>query len=296
MFSFCRFSLLAAGSSGQAATGGAGGDNELGGEPADDFVASLLQPDQPAAQLTSPLPASPPSDGAEHAAARRQAVAALHACPGAADGVPAALLAIPGDAEQAAEVCCCACGSTLAVLCPHPAGPKLGICLALRLFLGPPLGGGRRAVLLAAGYEDGSVAVWDPAAGAKPLALGKLHSKPVMALDVDPGGGGGVSGAAEGRLAAFEVDYAGGAVRRWHALGARQEGVGDVAVRPDGRIVAAAGWDGRVRLYKRRSGAALAVLKVRRAREGGAALLQGGGERAPGAQGESQQARRCVCC
>lgn len=44
-----------------------------------------------------------------------------------------------------------------------------------------------------------------------------------------------------------------------------EEGVGDVCVRQDGRIVAAGGWDARVRLFHMRTGKRLAVLKQHRA-------------------------------
>ncbi len=44
----------------------------------------------------------------------------------------------------------------------------------------------------------------------------------------------------------------------------RQAGTNDVAVRPDGRLFACAGWDGRARLYTlRKRQEPLAVLKVR---------------------------------
>jgi WD40 repeat protein len=44
-----------------------------------------------------------------------------------------------------------------------------------------------------------------------------------------------------------------------------EEGVGDVCVRGDGRILAVGGWDSRVRLFHMRTGKRLAVLKQHRA-------------------------------
>lgn len=43
----------------------------------------------------------------------------------------------------------------------------------------------------------------------------------------------------------------------------KQAGTADIAIRGDGKIVAAAGWDGRVRLFSCKTCAALALLKVR---------------------------------
>lgn len=44
-----------------------------------------------------------------------------------------------------------------------------------------------------------------------------------------------------------------------------EEGVGDVCVRQDGRVVAVGGWDAKVRLFHMRTGKRLAVLKQHRA-------------------------------
>jgi WD40 repeat protein len=44
-----------------------------------------------------------------------------------------------------------------------------------------------------------------------------------------------------------------------------EEGVGDVCVRQDGRLVAVGGWDARIRLFHMRTGKRLAVLKQHRA-------------------------------
>jgi hypothetical protein len=79
-----------------------------------------------------------------------------------------------------------------------------------------------------------------------------------------------VAGSAEDQLVAFKLDHAAGRLAvRWE-IELQRKGIGDAVVRPDRRLLATAGWDGRVRLYKYRSGRALAILKV------GAAQLLGG--------------------
>ena len=269
------------------------------------------------------------------------AVAALHPhCPGAPPAAPCppALLALPGGDECSAEVVCCGCGATVASA-PQPAlGRKVGMVMALALFMGPcaspaaaptsaPADGAEQQepsagssgrpgtesagarLLLAAGYEDGSLAVWEVAAPlARVLALRRLHDEPVMALTIDPAGEGGACGAAERQITLFRLarggaDAAGAqaappqqagaapdgctahamstttsstttssnggmAIEVGRCMEARKEGVGDLALRADGKLLVAGGWDGRARLYKYRSGRPLAVLKVGAAQGG----------------------------
>ncbi len=46
-------------------------------------------------------------------------------------------------------------------------------------------------------------------------------------------------------------------------MGDSHAGIGDIAVRPDGRLLATTGWDGAVRIFHRRRMQPLALLKVR---------------------------------
>lgn len=124
-------------------------------------------------------------------------------------------------------------------------------------------------IILAAGYEDGSVAVWHVGAapGAPPLAQRQLCSEPVMALAIDGAAAGGAAGSAEEQVVVFRLDLTACPARlsvrhTMEVSGKGKAGFGDVAVRPDNRLLATAGWDGRVRLFKYRSGRPLAVLKV----------------------------------
>lgn len=112
------------------------------------------------------------------------------------------------------------------------------------------------------------------AATSVPLVARQLHEEPVLALDLDLSGAAGVSGGADARLVFFKLELQQQAqqqqqqqkeqpalkVRKAAAL--KTPGVNDLALRGDGRIVAAAGWDGRVRVFKCRTGEPLAVLRV----------------------------------
>jgi hypothetical protein len=91
----------------------------------------------------------------------------------------------------------------------------------------------------------------------------QLCTEPMMALCIEAGGGGGACGAAEEQVACFKIDHAAQRISARHSIMLQQgRGVGDVAVRPDRKLLATAGWDGRVRVYKYRSGRPLAILKV----------------------------------
>jgi len=189
----------------------------------------------------------------------------LHTCPTNSNPRSAALLAIPGDVEREVHVCCCNCGATISKIVPDVASNAsdtigaVGMCLSMKLFRGPSTSG---HVLLAVGYEAGHVIIWDPAApAAGPLAHGKLHEEPVMSLDISDGGVRGVSGSAEDRIVSFAIDYSAKTVTPVREIGLRERGIGDLSVRQDGKLMASAGWDGRVRLYKWSSGKALALLK-----------------------------------
>ena len=59
------------------------------------------------------------------------------------------------------------------------------MCMAVQLLPGQPDG-----PWVLAGYEDGTLALWDLAAPARPAALVRPHSESVMALAVDASGQG----------------------------------------------------------------------------------------------------------
>lgn len=56
--------------------------------------------------------------------------------------------------------------------------------MALQLFRTPD----NDTVYAAAGYEDGTVAVWDAGQPDSPIMSSRMHTEPVMALAIDPMG------------------------------------------------------------------------------------------------------------
>lgn len=270
-YSFCRFSLLAE----EARPGSqptASSPWEQACDFADKALGNVVLENNAAADKAPETPDESPI---------YKAISALHTCetkaiatlsnseeaPGQPVSLPLALIVIPGNSEKEVEVCCVCCGATIATFRQDPGSAESdawGMCMAAKLFLGP-----QKQVSLAVGYEAGHVIVWDVAQAAtpslvrtcQPLASGKLHSEPVMALDIDIGGSSGVSGSAEDKLVVFTIDYSARAVVPAMSINVRKQGVADIALRQDGKLLASAGWDGNVRVYKRANGKALAVLK-----------------------------------
>ncbi|KAF6259103.1 WD40-repeat-containing domain protein [Scenedesmus sp. NREL 46B-D3] len=134
--------------------------------------------------------------------------------------------------------------------------PRHGLCMAVALV--QPQGSTLHAV---AGYEDGSVALWDVRRPNQPLASAKLHSEAIMCVAVAPDCTSGFSGSADKHVSAFKLSIPRGQLRPSVQAALPEPGVADVAVRGDGRIVASAGWDGRVRVWHARKWLPLAVLR-----------------------------------
>ncbi|KAK0938189.1 Astra associated protein 1 Asa1 [Friedmanniomyces endolithicus] len=114
-----------------------------------------------------------------------------------------------------------------------------------------------------AGYESGYVCIFAESTAAtkhwQAVYTHRSHTQPVLSLDVSPLAGYFYSSSADDILArhlltpnpAVEPRI----VRTKHA------GQQSLTVRPDGRIFATAGWDGRVRVYSAKTMKELAVLK-----------------------------------
>lgn len=111
------------------------------------------------------------------------------------------------------------------------------------------------------GYEDGSVALWDTRNSSTCLAAQKLHTEPVMCLAAAADCRSGFSGSADDRLATFDIDIPKGQLRAGPHVTLSQQGLADVAIRPDGRIAATAGWDAKVRVWHCRKRQPLAILR-----------------------------------
>ncbi len=112
-----------------------------------------------------------------------------------------------------------------------------------------------------AGYEDGTIALWNGQQPQQYVAAKQLHSESVMAVALSPNCRSGASGAADKQLVMFKLNPAHGRLEVTQKLPLTSSGIGDVAIRGDGRIATVAGWDGKVRLYHCKRKEPLAVLR-----------------------------------
>lgn len=116
-------------------------------------------------------------------------------------------------------------------------------------------------VLVFAGYEDGSLLLWSISSPKGPIReLEKIHKSPVLSISTIPCRQYGVTGSAEdGVLQLFRYDGEGISMDK--SLSIKDSGVDHVVFRGDGKYIAAACWDGRVRIFHTRRGKLVDIFK-----------------------------------
>nr|XP_035960120.1 guanine nucleotide-binding protein subunit beta-like protein 1 isoform X4 [Halichoerus grypus] len=152
------------------------------------------------------------------------------------------MLAMPGRGNDEVQILEMPSKTSVCTLKPEAdAKPGMPMCLELWQADSSP------RPLLLAGYEDGSVALWD-VSERKVCSRVACHTEPVMGFDFDSQKARGVSGSAEKALAVWSLDEQQALqVCRTHEL--TNPGIADVKIRPDRKILATAGWDHRVRVF-----------------------------------------------
>lgn len=179
-------------------------------------------------------------------------------------------------------------GSVLTLRMPDDAGPSresnmvggCGMCMSLQAVRAPRnVGHG----LVVAGYEDGTVALWDLRAPTVPLKFERLHTEAVVAMTADVTGTSGVSVDANGHVIHVTWGDSPPHVRAVHAY-TLSRGAGDVAIRRDRRLLAVAGWDQRVHVYDYKKRRPLARLKYHTGSVGCVAFSSDGALLASGAK------------
>lgn len=140
-------------------------------------------------------------------------------------------------------------------VCTLMPGDKLGMVMCLQLWT-PASGLGP---LLFAGYEDGSLLLWDVTQRAE-LSRVKAHPEPVMCLTFDPRRLRGVSGSCEKKLSSWMLDSQNN-IQLQDDVMLVNPGVSQLRVRDDGRLLVSAGWDHRVRVFGWKKLRPLAVLQ-----------------------------------
>ena len=138
---------------------------------------------------------------------------------------------------------------------PMDGAPKRGICMALKATTLP-----NQMTYILVGYEDGSVACWDPRMGSREVDCAKLHAETLMALDYHAGVNRGLSTSVDSTLVAWTLSPSGelAKLRQVEMTGA---GAGCVRFRDDGKLVAVGCWDGRIRALTAKRQSPLVVLE-----------------------------------
>ncbi|XP_019949522.2 guanine nucleotide-binding protein subunit beta-like protein 1 isoform X2 [Paralichthys olivaceus] len=132
---------------------------------------------------------------------------------------------------------------------------KLGMVMCIKLWQ-PDSGPGP---LLLAGYEDGSLLLWDVTQRSK-LSQAKAHPEPVMCLTFDTKRLRGISGSSEKKLTPWMLDGQNN-LQLQDCVTLVNPGVSDLCIRDDGKLLASAGWDHRVRVFGWKKLRPLAVLQ-----------------------------------
>ncbi|XP_024358152.1 protein DECREASED SIZE EXCLUSION LIMIT 1 isoform X2 [Physcomitrium patens] len=165
------------------------------------------------------------------------------------------LMAIAGNDTSKVEIWDITSGQRVQLLSPKDS--SVGMCMSLHMIF--QSGEGDQCTVVA-GYEDGSMLMWDTRHPAAPLLQSKQHKEPVLSLVLDGPGLGGISGSADGQLTLFSFN----STEKVYTPKKKfegQAGIGDIALRGDDKIFATSGWDHRVSIYDYRRRKPLAFLK-----------------------------------
>ncbi|XP_028852972.1 guanine nucleotide-binding protein subunit beta-like protein 1 [Denticeps clupeoides] len=163
------------------------------------------------------------------------------------------LLAHPTDCMEEVKVIELPTKAPLGSLKPES---KLGMVMCMKLLQtnsGP---------MLVAGYEDGTLVLWD-VSQRRPLSSLKAHLEPVMSLDFDPSRLKGVSGSAEQTICSWTLDGQ-QVLQLQEQVELVNPGISQLCLRPDGKILASAGWDHLIRVFGWKKMKPLAVLQYHR--------------------------------
>uniref|UniRef100_A0A8C6TLE3 Guanine nucleotide binding protein (G protein), beta polypeptide 1-like n=1 Tax=Neogobius melanostomus TaxID=47308 RepID=A0A8C6TLE3_9GOBI len=163
------------------------------------------------------------------------------------------LLAFPGDQTEEIKIIELPSKTPVSTLIPDS---KLGMVMCIKLWQVSELWDGP---LLLAGYEDGSMLLWDVTQRSQ-LSQTKAHAEPVMCLTFDPARLKGVSGSSDSKLSRWRVDSQND-LQLQDSVTLVNPGVSQMCLRDDGKLMASAGWDHRVRLFGWKTLRPLAVLQ-----------------------------------
>ncbi|XP_070571605.1 guanine nucleotide-binding protein subunit beta-like protein 1 isoform X2 [Ptychodera flava] len=167
------------------------------------------------------------------------------------------LIAVAGKEPSVVELYNVKSSMKVTTLTPKEGARALGMVMKIKLVLSAI---DDRALLLA-GYEDGSIALWD-VMESKVIHKLKVHSDPVMSLDYSIPQQRGVSGSADETIVTWKLNEA--ELQIQHQTDITNPGISDIKIRKDDKILATAGWDSRIRVFGLKKLKALAILTYHR--------------------------------
>ncbi|KAF9322175.1 ASTRA complex subunit [Podila horticola] len=150
---------------------------------------------------------------------------------------------------------------------------KWGAAMGIRLFRKKntsDLTGSEGTLHMLAGYEDGSMVLFREQAPAKSkrsmevVWTIKCHREPVMAMDISSDHEYAVSCSSDSLLVKYRLFGQLQGVPETIQVPLKTTGVADVKFRNDSRILALAGWDGKIRVFSAKTLKPLAVLQYHR--------------------------------
>ncbi|KAL3668199.1 hypothetical protein V7S43_007060 [Phytophthora oleae] len=148
------------------------------------------------------------------------------------------------------------------------AAAKRGMCVSLALFDSSVAqsendAGGNMQTYIAAGFEGGQLAIMDLRSGGKVACEATVTqgANALLSFDVTRDGRSAICGSSGEELYSANFDVTSYTLRSRSFFSCTNGGFSSVCIRGDQRIVAAAGWDHRVRVFHLRKLKPLAVLK-----------------------------------
>lgn len=139
---------------------------------------------------------------------------------------------------------------------PSPKDTNTGMIMAIDVMYAS------NQLTVVAGYESGHAVVWQQSLSSKPWQvkyMNKSHTQPVLSLDTAPDQSYFFTSSADAIITRHPLlEYNASEAK---AVQTKHAGQQSLSVRSDGRVLATAGWDGRIRVYSPKTMKELAVLK-----------------------------------
>ncbi|CAM9326096.1 unnamed protein product [Choristocarpus tenellus] len=111
------------------------------------------------------------------------------------------------------------------------------------------------------GHDSGVVCCYDVRVNRQPLVTAKLHTEPVLCIDIEASCRRGVSGSADADVHVFKLDLKKAKCRVTSTFHLDRPGTSCVEIRPDQKLFTLGGWDRRIRMFSWGTPRALAVLR-----------------------------------